>query len=147
MTRSRQPVKVSTPSDLPLCPTNNPGLYPLSFHSLPHSLAQWSTRNRFPLNHLRTLSHSTEGGVDRPMPRSPVSYIFFQVPYALSLVFSHSSKKCQGVWGLFPLRESCSHATLVTDHGPHDPFNRRWRVDPERAKISPPTAHNVVRGV
>ncbi len=36
-------------------------LYPFHFQMFPHSLAQWSTCNLFPFNHLRTLSHAMGG--------------------------------------------------------------------------------------
>jgi hypothetical protein len=60
-------------SNSPLATRHSPlatHCYPLSFHALPHSLAQWSIRNSFPINHFRTLSHSTGGGGSRAFNRN-----------------------------------------------------------------------------
>src|SRR6266567_1803517 len=42
-------------------------LYPFSFHRLPHSFALMGSRNSFPINHFRTLSHAIEGGGMNPL--------------------------------------------------------------------------------
>ena len=54
----------------------------------------------------------------RRNPRPPKLRIFFQVPYPLTLVFSHSSENCRGVLSSFPFWNS-PHACLPWQATPH----------------------------
>ena len=76
------------------------------FQPLPHSLHAMERCNPFPINHLRTLSHSTEACGPLSARSSsarirenlqPTKFrIFFQVPYTATPLFSHSSQNCRG---------------------------------------------------
>ncbi len=90
-------------------------VYPLSLHPVPHSLAQRSAPNLNSINGLRTLSHSTEGGGCPPSFCPPKFRIFFQVPYALTLLFPTLTKTP----GVYPLSSHSGTPEIIYLGAPH----------------------------